>query len=661
MVKIAAFPLDSEGQIDLPAWVDALCEGREYLNPQPLLAACQSLVEQAPAELEFSLQLAQLVGELNMDSEAIAAALVYRPLRTQVLSQAEAVVLVGEQAAEIAAGVLSMARTSLLELSSSTLQESEEQDQVENIKRMLATMIDDVRVAVLKLAERVVALRAAKHYEPQRRSQIASEAQSVFAPLAGRLGIWQLKWEIEDLSLRYTDPQTYQQLARQLKSKRGERENQVDHMADQVRALLRSFGIEAQVFGRAKHIYSIWRKMQSKGVSLDQVYDVRAVRVVVDSLAECYAALGVIHNSWAHIPAEFDDYIANPKENGYRSIHTAVITPDESTLEVQIRTTQMHRDAELGVCAHWSYKDAEGDPLSQGHVGYREKMDWLRQVLQWHEELAGTERISTLLRHRVSQSRIFVSTPKGHVLELPHGATVLDFAYRVHTDVGHSCRGAKVDGLAAGLQTVLATGQQVQVDTQSTVAPLRDWLEPEFGFVRTDRARAKLVSYFRNLSAAQASDIGREIFTRRLTTLAEDTRASYVLDQLVTEFGCDDSDQLFSIIGSGELGLCEALVAALRCGAQQKPSLPGMATHEPDTVLALVVEGENRDGLLLDITRMVSEVGLGLSGANGRVSIPDGNAIISLQTNVKDWRQAIQLVTYLEHLDGVISVKRESA
>ena len=270
MVKVHAdFPTDGQGQVDLAAWARALSAQRSYLHADELEQACISLHRVSDNELAFGLQLAQLVGELHMDQDAVMAALVYRYLRSQRLSTADAQQIVGAQAYDIAAGVLSMANTSLLELSSSALQESEQQDQVENIKRMLAMLIDDVRVAVLKLAERVVALRIAKEYEASRRTAIASEAQHIFAPLAGRLGIWQLKWELEDLALRYTEPTVYKGLARQLKSKRTEREQQVDHVADQVRALLRGHGIDAQVFGRAKHIYSIWRKMNSKAVPMD--------------------------------------------------------------------------------------------------------------------------------------------------------------------------------------------------------------------------------------------------------------------------------------------------------------------------------------------------------------------------------------------------------
>ncbi|MEM7097065.1 MAG: HD domain-containing protein [Pseudomonadota bacterium] len=660
MVKVQAdFPVDNNGQIDFEVWADALTSQRHYLHKDRLVEVCGQLNYAGERDLILSLQLAQLVGELHMDQDAVLAALVYRQLRLRTRSEYEVAQIVGESALDIAKGVLSMANTSLLELSSSPLQETEQQDQVENIKHMLATLIDDVRVAVLKLAERVVALRSAKGYVESRRQEIAREAQYIFAPLAGRLGIWQLKWELEDLSLRYLEPEIYQGLARKLKSKRGERERQVEAVADQVRALLRSYGVDGQVFGRAKHIYSIWRKMNSKSVPMEQVYDVRAVRVVVDSLSECYASLGVIHNAWSHIPAEFDDYIASPKENGYRSIHTAVIAPDGSTLEVQIRTSEMHRDAELGVCAHWSYKDSEADPLSGGHQDYRHKMDWLRQVMEWHEELAGTERLSTLLQHRVSQSRIFVSTPKGHVLELPDGATVLDFAYRVHTDVGHSCRSAMVDGRPVSLQTPLITGQQVQIETQSEKIPNRDWLELDLGFAVTDRARAKLVNYFRQLPESQAQRLGERVFIGRLNALHDITATGHALDQLVHVFDVESREVLFQRMGRGEISVCDALVTVLaHQDTQARLALPGVGEDFPKAV-GICVEGTNRDGLLLDITRLVSECGLALTQTNGRVSVPDDRAIISIETAVTDWHQAVRLLAYLEHIPGVTEVTRE--
>ncbi|MEM9624462.1 MAG: HD domain-containing protein, partial [Pseudomonadota bacterium] len=491
MVKVQdALPVAADGAVDVDAWIAHVCQQNEHLDAAALRVTCEWLIDTNSHFLGMSLELAGALVDLQMDQESVQAALIYRLVRSNQYDEREFAAVVGAQASKIAHSVAAMAGTSLLEMSNSALLEKERQDQVENVRSMLAALIDDVRVAVVKLAERVLALRRAKNYQPERRHRIALEAQNIFAPLAGRLGIWQLKWELEDLSLRYTNEQAYQTIARQLKSKRGDREMQVEHMVDQVRGLLRGHGIDAEVFGRAKHIFSIWRKMQAKGVPLEQVYDVRAVRVVVGTLAECYAALGVIHNTWQHIPAEFDDYVATPKENGYRSIHTAVVASDERTLEIQIRTQEMHHDAELGVCAHWSYKGA-----GQSAPDFDAKMDWLRQVMEWHEELAGTERLSTLLRHRVSQQRIYVSTPKGHVLDMPVGSTVLDFAYRVHTDVGHACQSARINGNLAPLHQVLASGQQVEVLASGLRAPNRDWLENEFGYVITDRAKAKLTSY----------------------------------------------------------------------------------------------------------------------------------------------------------------------
>ena len=659
MVKVRAdLPITDQGQLDLAAWCANLCEQRVHLEISDILNACEWVQANANTSLPTSLELAELVAGLNMDQDSVLAALLYRAFRGDKLTVFDLGQLVGEQAQSIVVAVDHMANTSLLELSNSSLQESEQQDQVENVKRMLVMLIDDVRVGVLKLAERVIALRRAKQGDATRRQRIAIEAQYIFAPLAGRLGIWQLKWELEDLALRYTEPAIYQQVARQLKSKRVEREAQVSHIADQVRALLRGYGIDAQVFGRAKHIYSIWRKMQSKGVDLGRVYDVRAVRVVVDSLAECYAALGVIHNTWSHIPAEFDDYISMPKENGYRSIHTAVITPDESTLEIQIRTRQMHDDAELGVCAHWTYKDPGQADENSSNDDYAQKMDWLRQVMQWHDELAGTQRLSTLLQHRVSHARIFVSTPKGHVLELPAGATMLDFAYRVHTDVGHRCVGAMVDREDVRLQDSLRTGQQVQIRTQGDAQPHRDWLEPSLAFVTTDRAKAKLVHYFRSLEVGTQTEIGQQLLLARLHAVGDATQTNQYTQALVTLHGLDNASALYQLLGAGELSICAALESALH-RKEATESLPGMESTSMPRTFGFCVIGDNRDGLLLDITRLISDMGLAMTRADGRVSNPDSQAIISIQMQLSSWSQAISLVCFLEHISGVRSVSRD--
>jgi len=657
MVKVSAeLPRNDDGRINLPLWADQLCDTHDHLQSAQIEAAGSALAAGHPDLLPIGVELAEMVADLNMDQAAVMAAMIYRAAREQRIGHAELVELVGDDAANIANQVAAMATASLLEMSNSPLIEKEQGDQVENVKRLLVSMIQDPRVAVLKLAERVLALRRAKSYEPARRMRIAQEASGIFAPLAGRLGIWQLKWELEDLALRYTEEEAYQSIARHLRGKRTEREVQMEHIIDQVRGLLRGHGIDAVVYGRAKHIYSIWRKMQSKGVTFDQVYDVRAVRVVVGTLAECYAALGVLHAAWQHIPSEFDDYIANPKENGYQSIHTAVTAADGRTLEVQIRTVAMHEDAELGVCAHWSYKDGAAEDGS-----FAAKMDWLRQVMEWHDDLGGTQSLRALLAHRVSEDRIYISTPKGHVIDLPRGATGLDFAYRVHTDIGHSARHVRVNGVEAPLNRVLENGQQVEIVTRDGAEPQRDWLEPELGFVMTDRARAKLYSHFRNLALPLQIEIGRRALLDKLAALGWSETSDTELQGLASELGKQDSDAMWRAVGAGE---CSAVAAVLKFLAarpnHEQLNLPGIDDDEFPVSIRYRIEVENRDGMLRDITALIGDLQLPLTGTTARVSNPPQQAIITVDVTISGWLQCVKFISLLGLIEGVIEVRRNT-
>jgi len=641
-----SLPLTNTGELDLDAATQRLCEGHVHLQADEVRQVVALLDAELRGIAVRDLELAETVAELNMDQPSVLAAMVYRTVRRAKLPAERVIEIVGSEAAEIAHSVAAMATSSLLEMSNSPLLEKERQDQVENVKRMLASLIDDARVAVVKLAERVLALRQAKRYEPQRRIRIAQEAQGVFAPLAGRLGIWQLKWELEDLSLRYTNETAYKEIAKSLQGRRVEREAQVEQIVEHVKTLLSGQDIHAQVYGRAKHIYSIWRKMQHKNVAMDQVYDVRAVRVIVGSLAECYAALGVIHSTWQHLPAEFDDYIANPKENGYRSIHTAVTGSDGHGLEIQIRTHAMHQDAELGVCAHWSYKHDDA-----ADANYDAKMDWLRQVMEWHEELGGTERISTLLQHRVAMPRLFVSTPKGHVLDLPAGATVLDFAYRVHTELGHACEGGLVNGQAANLSRELVTAQQVSIVRGDSTVPSRDWAERDIGYVTTDRARAKIVAFFRGLSDLEKEAEGRASLMRLCLGLGLEKPSDREIERLCSA----PVDEALRALGAAETSLVEVVLRWMQDSISQV-ALPGIDPLPGPERAVFRVEGNNRDGLLNELTQLVTQLGLGLTSTTGRVSNDAQRAIITLEVDLEDPLLTLKFVSYLQHIRDVDSV-----
>ena len=336
---------------------------------------------------------------------------------------------------------------------------------------------------------------------------VATECASIYAPLANRLGIGQLKWELEDFAFRYLHPQTYKHIAVMLDEKRADRTQYIEDMVDRLQGLLNEQGIQATVYGRPKHIFSIWKKMQKKCLSFEQLFDIRAMRIIADRLQDCYAALGIVHANFKHIPNEFDDYIATPKTNGYQSIHTVIVGPQGKSIEIQIRTQQMHQDAELGVAAHWKYKEGS----SGGRSGYDEKITWLRKLIDWQEEMSDSGEMLDEVRSQVFDDRVYAFTPRGDVVDLPMGATPLDFAYHIHSMVGHRCIGAKVAGRIVPFTHKLSMGDQVEIITQKEPNPSRDWLNPTTGFVHSGRARAKINAWFRAQSREKNLEAGRDI------------------------------------------------------------------------------------------------------------------------------------------------------
>jgi len=384
----------------------------------------------------------------------------------------------------------------------------------------LLALIKDLRVVLILLSEQLARLRAAGTAPHAEQVALAELTADIHAPLANRLGIWQLKWELEDLAFRFLHPETYQRIARLLDEKRGGRERFIEDAKQKIRETLAAAGIAADVAGRPKHIFSIWKKMQRKYVPFSELYDIRAVRVLVDDISDCYAALGLVHQLWPPVPSEFDDYIAQPKGNDYRSLHTAVVGPEGRTLEVQIRTREMHEQAELGVAAHWRYKEGQfGSAAGKGEAGFERKVAWMRQLLEGRNDddenalLAG-------FNTELIEDRVYLLTPRGEVVDLPKGATVLDFAYAVHTEVGHRCRGAKVNGRLVPLDSQPASGDRVEIVTSKTGEPRRDWLLAANGFLATSRARDKVRAWFHRLDRARNLQAGKELLEKELRRVA---------------------------------------------------------------------------------------------------------------------------------------------
>ncbi len=428
--------------------------------------------------------------------------------------------------------------------------------QVEVLRKMLLAMVEDIRVVLLRLASRTQTLRYYADEADALREQVAQETLALYSPLANRLGVWELKWELEDLSFRFLHPTVYKQIARHLDETRREREKFIADAVSRLKAELAAAGIShAEVYGRPKHIYSIWNKMRKKGVDFSEVYDLRALRVVVDEEKDCYSTLGIVHHLWSPIPKEFDDYISNPKGNDYRSLHTAVHCPDGRALEVQIRTHEMHRHAELGVAAHWRYKEGSG---ATPEDRYDEKIAWLRQLLAWREEVADASDWVKHYKQAAFDETVYVLTPQGRVVDLARGATPVDFAYRVHTDIGHRCRGAKVDGALVPLNTPLATGQRIEILLAKQGGPSRDWLNPALGYLCTHRARAKVRQWFANLALEDTLAEGRAIVSRELQRMGQ---TGVNLDELATKMGFASSDDLFIDVARARLNLRQLQVA----------------------------------------------------------------------------------------------------
>jgi GTP pyrophosphokinase len=419
----------------------------------------------------------------------------------------------------------------------------------EGLRRLLLAIVRDLRVVPILLARQLAQLRAAPALPEDQRKALARLSRDIHAPLANRLGIWQLKWELEDLALRFLEPQTYKNIARWLDEKRGVRERYIEEVKGALNEALKVQGIEADVAGRPKHITSIWKKMQKKGVPIGELYDLRAVRVLVKDVPACYAALGVVHALWVPIPSEFDDYIARPKSNDYRSLHTAVVGPEGKTLEVQIRTQEMHAQAELGVAAHWRYKEGRGAPAD---AGMDRKIEWMRKLLDGgrDDSEAAEQSLHGAFDSELVEDRIYTLTPQGDVVDLPNGATPLDFAYHVHTMVGHRCRGAKVDGRIVPLDYKLRSGQRVEILTAKTAEPRRDWLLASNGFLASGRSRDKVRAWFHKLDRARNLQAGREMLDkdlRRLSLLHTD------LTPVLAKFNAANVDELYVQVALGDV------------------------------------------------------------------------------------------------------------
>lgn len=670
--------------------------------------------------IQHSLTVAQILADLHLDAATIAAGLLHDVVEDSVVTVEDLRQDFGDEVAGLVDGVTKLGQIDKLsQMTRKDLQDEE----AESLRKMFLAMVDDVRVVLIKLADRLHNMRTLDALPEERQRRIAAETLEIFAPLANRLGIWQIKWELEDMGFRYLDPKKYQEISAQLDERRVARERRITRIIEVLEKRLRQEGIEAEISGRPKHIYSIYAKMKRKGLPFDQIHDVRGVRIIVDTVRDCYAVLGIVHSQWRPIPGEFDDFIATPKDNMYQSLHTAVVGPDGKTLEVQIRNREMHRRAEFGIAAHWRYKEH-----AKRDVAFEAKIAWLRSLMDWRQEVTDAWEFIDSLKSDVFQyDRIYTFTPKGDIIDLSAGSTPIDFAYRIHTEVGHRCRGAKVNGKIVSLDYQLRNGDQVAILTAKRGGPSRDWLNPHLGYVKTSRARQKIRQWFRRQDRAETVAQGREVLERELKRLGLGQK-SY--EEIATLFKFDKVDDLLAAIGYGDVNTQQIAAKLIEVKREEEelelpetappPSevpgitvrgvgdlltrlagcchpLPGdpivgyvtrgrgITIHRQDCRNILYLEDKerlieveweediqqvfpvmiqvlayDRTGLMRDITDIMAEERINISAANVATHSKDHTAVITATLEISSIVQLSRVLTRIERLPNVFEARRKA-
>lgn len=522
--------------------------------------------------IDRAVATATILAGLKLDAGSVRGALLIGLPAAGAFDHADVERRFGPEVAALVAGVARMEEIRLMPVTGSP---EERATQQERLRKMLLAMVEDIRVVLIKLAERTAALRFLMNGDEALRQRVAREVLDLFAPLANRLGVWQLKWELEDLSLRAIEPATYKTIAKLLDERRLDRQRYIEDVIATLKRELAAAGIRCEVTGRPKHIYSIWNKMRRKEAGIDALYDIRAVRILVDDLKDCYTALGIVHHLWTPLSGEFDDYIAKPKANNYRSLHTAVIGPEEKPLEVQIRTFEMHQHSEYGVAAHWRYKEGSQKGVRRDPA-FEDRLAWLRQVLEWKDAAADASEWLTAFRSSLFTETVYVLTPQGKVLDLPKGATPVDFAYSLHTNLGHRCRGARVDGAMVPLNYALKNGQRVEIITAKQGGPSRDWLNPELGYVHGNRARTKVRQWFKAQQHEETIASGRATVERELQRAGA---TAINLDSVADKAGFDKAEDLFVAVARDEVNQRQLQLAIK---AVMQPAAAAETQAEPE-------------------------------------------------------------------------------
>lgn len=549
-------PMDREQVLRAYQFAEAAHEGQKRVSGEPYITHC--------------LAVAIILAEMRVPPAVVIAGLLHDTVEDTYVDLNDIRSEFGEEIARLVDGVTKLTKLPRVERADQHFEEIDGSDETsigstaddddietprtrskdlrnETLRKTFIAMGDDIRVVLIKLADRLHNMRTLGYMPENKRLRIAQETLDIFAPLANRLGIWRFKWELEDLGFRYVHPDKYKEIAENLSERRIDRENQIKQIISTLRILMEQVGIKAEISGRPKHIYSIYRKMAEKGRPFEMVRDLRGIRLIVPDIPACYTALGIIHTHWRPIPHEFDDYIAAPKDNFYQSLHTAVIYDDGKPLEIQIRTSEMHQSAEYGIAAHWRYKEK-----GKHDENYEQRISWLRRVMEWRQDVDDAQEFVDGMRTDVFGDRVYIFTPRGDIIDLPAGSTPIDFAYHVHTEIGHRCRGAKVNGKLITLDYVLRTGDQVEILTAKHGGPSRDWLNPSLNLVRTQRARAKIRLWFKRQEDEQNLTQGKELLERELNRLG---LPEVEPEKLADDFDYDSIDDLYIAIGCGDLSL----------------------------------------------------------------------------------------------------------
>jgi len=592
----------------------------------------------------------------------------------------------------------------------------------ENLRKTFLAMAEDPRVVLIKLADRLHNMRTLRYVPEEKQQRIAKETMDLFAPLASRIGIWQMKWDLEDLAFRYLDPEIYHDIANQLDERRSVRERKMTKITNKINKLMDQAGMQADISGRPKHIYSIYKKMKRKKIPFNELSDIRGVRIIVPSEEECYAAVGIIHMHWRPISGEFDDYIAAPKPSLYQSIHTAVVYEDGETLEVQIRTPEMHRKAEYGIAAHWRYKEGQ-----KRDKDFEQRVAYLRQMLEWQQDVESAQEFVDGLKNEVFGDRVYAFTPRGDILDLPVGATPIDFAYNVHTEVGHRCRGAKVNGRLVSLDHILATGDQVEILTAKRGGPSRDWLNENLELVKTKSARSKIKRWFKQLEKKQNVESGLQLLEKEIARLALGTEIEF--DELAKSFNYEEAEDLYAAIGCSDISLGRVIHALVVIKEKDSPDFPrhyseeisretsgdvsvvglkglknqlagccsptpgdeiigfitrgrGATIHRKDCSnilnvkdqerlvevswgspirtfpVPVIIKAYDRDGLTKDIATVLSNNGVSLTELRVDVNENQGEAIFNLVLGVKNVSELRRTLDLLERINNVYEARR---